>query len=86
MLDAGDLLNMLNPTTTPLQGTNPITHTVSFDDVRIALALLKGMDARAAQDWEHLVIFLTDEVDIMDRNTKCMVTFVEDACAKKRLR
>ena len=56
MLDAGDLLNILNPDGI-LQGANAIAHDITFDDVRLALEILRGTDVKAAQDWEHLAIF-----------------------------
>jgi hypothetical protein len=69
-----------------LKGANAMVHEITFNDVRIALELLQEKDVTAARFWEHLVVFLTDDEDIMDRTVNRTETKVKKVCKEKQSR
>jgi hypothetical protein len=73
---------MLDPASI-LKDANATVHDITYGDVQTMLELLKEQDG-AAQAWEELVVFLTDDTDV--KNCAHTELLVKEACSRKRAR
>ena len=74
---------MLDPATI-LKSANRLAHKLTYDDVFIALMLLREDNPREAEIFEGLVVRLTDHIDMA--KWKGNLCLVKEDCLMKRKR
>jgi len=67
-----------------LKVANASAHDIKFDDVYIALELMKENNPEVACRWQNLTVLLTDETDVTSWQGK--LELVKEACRVKRVK